>query len=243
MPKLIVFPGAEDQYELDLSRREKTALGRDPSSDVVVPRRMASRHHAVIERLFNRYFIRDTESYNSTFVNNRPVREAELIDGDEIRIAHRVVRFVEFDGGTGRGEVHSDTLNLARQPPVELLEDDLADTMGGSHTPGAPWSRPISRPPPRPAFPPGARRMLRPRYRTDPCTTCPVGGARPRRRPLRPEPARRVTPPFRAAAPAASPRSIPGGTSAAGEPAPGDCPAISSWSSRPAAPGLPASQG
>jgi len=132
LPKLIVFPGSTDQFEVDLRGREALALGRDPACDVVVPRRMASRQHAVIEHRSGRFYIRDQDSYNNTFVNNRAVREAELIHGDEIRIADRLLRFVEFEGGPATFEA-AETLP---HPAPELEAEDL-DALGEVDTPPA----------------------------------------------------------------------------------------------------------
>ena len=127
MPKLILYPGSDEQSELDLAGREILALGRAGSSDVVLTRRMASRTHALIERRNGRFYIRDTDSYNGTFVNNKQVREAQLVHGDEIRIADLMFQFVEFRDGD-RSEP-GDTLRLQSAPGgdelLEVAHDDL----------------------------------------------------------------------------------------------------------------------
>jgi ABC transport system ATP-binding/permease protein len=58
---------------------EKTLIqiGRDPSNDVVLDTPTVSRFHAQIERVGQRYRLRDLRSANGTFVNDQRVDEKE----------------------------------------------------------------------------------------------------------------------------------------------------------------------
>ncbi len=47
----------------------KIHIGRDADNDVVVDNKLASRHHAMIQKIKNAYFIKDEDSTNGTFVN------------------------------------------------------------------------------------------------------------------------------------------------------------------------------
>ena len=48
----------------------KITIGRSSDNDVVVDNKLASRHHAVIQKIKDAYFIIDAGSTNGTFVNN-----------------------------------------------------------------------------------------------------------------------------------------------------------------------------
>jgi pSer/pThr/pTyr-binding forkhead associated (FHA) protein len=51
----------------------RITLGRDPDNAVVVEDILASRRHAVIQKVQDQYFIEDLASTNGTFVNGKPV--------------------------------------------------------------------------------------------------------------------------------------------------------------------------
>jgi hypothetical protein len=62
------------------------AIGRDASSDLVVPDPRVSRRHALIEQHDGRFRVRDLGSRNGTQLNGQPVDEADLTDGDRLTI-------------------------------------------------------------------------------------------------------------------------------------------------------------
>ena len=45
-------------------------IGRSSDNQVVIDNKLASRHHAVIQKIKNAYFIKDAGSTNGTFVNS-----------------------------------------------------------------------------------------------------------------------------------------------------------------------------
>ncbi|MDD5448834.1 MAG: DUF3662 and FHA domain-containing protein [Actinomycetota bacterium] len=67
-------------------RGETLSIGRSPENDVVIPDPNASRYHARIEVKGDHFSIRDLDSTNGTWVNEARVKEAELADGDLIRL-------------------------------------------------------------------------------------------------------------------------------------------------------------
>jgi hypothetical protein len=68
-----------------LSRRA-TRIGRDPDNDVVIAERQVSGHHAEIECRQGRFYLRDLQSTNGTWINEIRVRvETPLETGDVIR--------------------------------------------------------------------------------------------------------------------------------------------------------------
>src|SRR5262249_10433386 len=57
----------------------------------------SSRHHAEVFRMGSLHFVRDLESRNGTFVNDRRTVESILREGDEIRIGETVLVFLETE--------------------------------------------------------------------------------------------------------------------------------------------------
>jgi hypothetical protein len=68
-------------------------LGRLPESDVVVADAGASRQHARIANANGEFVLTDLGSTNGTLVNDEPVRERALLDGDRITIGETVLEF------------------------------------------------------------------------------------------------------------------------------------------------------
>ena len=86
VPQLIVMSGAGKGREIPLAP-ELLTIGRLEGSDVLVSDRLASRHHAEIERKRGQYVLRDCDSRNGTFVNGERLSEPRVLrDGDEIQI-------------------------------------------------------------------------------------------------------------------------------------------------------------
>ncbi len=99
---LIVLQGAEIGRDFRL-RKRSTIVGRSSEADIRLPDDGASREHARIDRSRNRsdggisFAIIDLQSTNRTLVNSKPVKRAELSDGDKIQIGETVLKFVILD--------------------------------------------------------------------------------------------------------------------------------------------------
>jgi len=74
-------------------REENLAIGREVAGGIQVLDQGVSRRHAEIFRIGELYFIRDLESRNGTFVNEKPVSEELLRIGDQIRIGSTILVF------------------------------------------------------------------------------------------------------------------------------------------------------
>jgi ABC-type multidrug transport system ATPase subunit len=84
---------SSEAQQIDFEGKNRLQIGRDPSNDVVLPIPTVSRYHALVERVGQRYRVRDLNSSNGTFVNDRRIEtEAWLQAGDTIRIGPQ--RFV-----------------------------------------------------------------------------------------------------------------------------------------------------
>jgi pSer/pThr/pTyr-binding forkhead associated (FHA) protein len=67
----------------------RISLGRDPENSIVLEDVMASRRHAVIQKIKNEYFLEDLGSTNGTFLNGQPVppgKYLKLEPADIVRI-------------------------------------------------------------------------------------------------------------------------------------------------------------
>lgn len=79
-------------------------IGRNESNDICVEDELASREHALIERVTNEqgdaisnYVVRDLGSTNGTFVNHEPITAHLLVEGDMIRIGQAFFKYTEGD--------------------------------------------------------------------------------------------------------------------------------------------------
>ena len=66
-------------------------IGREYDNDVVVDNKLASRHHAIIQKIKNAYFLKDTNSTNGTYLNDVRIpsdKYVKLNAGDKITIGN-----------------------------------------------------------------------------------------------------------------------------------------------------------
>ena len=69
----------------------KITIGRGSDNDVVVDNKLASRHHALIQKIKNVYFLKDVGSTNGTFLNGTKIpsdKYVKLMPGDKITIGN-----------------------------------------------------------------------------------------------------------------------------------------------------------
>jgi HD-GYP domain-containing protein (c-di-GMP phosphodiesterase class II) len=92
MPILRVKSGSHKGkfYEF---REENLCIGREATDGIQVLDQGVSRRHAEIFRIGEMYFIRDLESRNGTFVNEKQVSEELLRIGDQVRVGNTVLVF------------------------------------------------------------------------------------------------------------------------------------------------------
>ncbi len=63
-------------------------IGRHVTNNIFIPNRAVSRQHAVIFKSEeNKWMVEDLKSSNKTYLNTDPVYQAEIKDGDKLRIA------------------------------------------------------------------------------------------------------------------------------------------------------------
>ena len=69
----------------------KITIGRESDNDVVVDNKLASRHHAIIQKIKDAYFLKDEKSTNGTYVNGVKIpaeKYVKLNPGDKITIGN-----------------------------------------------------------------------------------------------------------------------------------------------------------
>ncbi len=69
-------------------------VGRSPQSDLHIPHASISRRHCELRRQGEVYFVRDLGSTNRTRLNELPIEQAELADGDHIVLGDIILKFI-----------------------------------------------------------------------------------------------------------------------------------------------------
>jgi Nif-specific regulatory protein len=110
------FPLTEDQI----------SIGREPCNQISLLDSLVSRRHCVIRREGQEFQIEDLDSRNSTFVNNVPVKERLLADGDQIRIGKSTLVFqgLAKEAANGNASLKLDTAPTPGGPTVVLRKQD-----------------------------------------------------------------------------------------------------------------------
>ncbi len=90
---LVVLAGMEIARKYDLDQVE-VIIGRSPKADIQVDQESVSRSHARLMVESDRVTIRDMESTNGTWVNDRRVEEHTLRDGDLVKIGRTIFKFL-----------------------------------------------------------------------------------------------------------------------------------------------------
>ncbi len=73
---------------------KEVSIGRDTTNQICLSDILVSRRHCVIEQRNDYMLLRDLESSNGTLVNNVPVRERQLEEGDQIKIGNTLFLFL-----------------------------------------------------------------------------------------------------------------------------------------------------
>ncbi len=93
MSKLLVYleGGLVGECQLD---RERIFIGRKPNNDLQLAHSAVSGSHALLITIRNDSFLEDLNSTNGTKVNGKSIKKCLLRDGDEIRIAKHILKYV-----------------------------------------------------------------------------------------------------------------------------------------------------
>ena len=83
LPRLIPVESVDGTDFFPLGN--KSVVGRNPDSDLQLPVGTVSRRHAEVERVEDRWMVRDLHSENGTWVNGERIWERQIVDGDEVQ--------------------------------------------------------------------------------------------------------------------------------------------------------------
>lgn len=72
----------------------RVVIGRSPDTDIPINQTSVSRHHCEIHSDGQHYKLKDLGSTNRTYLNDQPVIEAWLTDGDHITVGKTILKFV-----------------------------------------------------------------------------------------------------------------------------------------------------
>ena len=124
-PRLIIIAGPSRGTVFALADDE-TSVGREPSNTVHLADPSVSRKHCLVTREGDSFSVVDLGSFNGTFVNGAPVKEAALQDGDEITVGDILLLFLrsEGEGDEAAGPVQVDERHLITRSTIRLRRED-----------------------------------------------------------------------------------------------------------------------
>ncbi|MFY2764547.1 GGDEF domain-containing protein [Arenimonas sp. MALMAid1274] len=109
-------------------------VGRSQEADLHIPHNSVSRQHCQIWREGEAYRIRDLEATNRTRVNEQPITETLLADGDHVTLGESILKFISHSSVEAR--YHEEVYQLAthdaltelynRRHFVDLVDKEIA---------------------------------------------------------------------------------------------------------------------
>ena len=101
-------------------------IGRHTHSQILLPDRKVSRQHAVIFATQDgKWRVKDLDSANKTYLNDKAVHEAEIHTGDRLRMGDFIIEIdVERQADAGKGIHLEDTLTTAA-PKLQVIARKL----------------------------------------------------------------------------------------------------------------------
>ncbi len=89
-------PRLEVRGESKALSNKAFGIGRDKSNQLIVADSKVSRYHALVTLENEEAYIKDTDSANGTYINNKklsPGEKVKLNNGDKIKVGRTVIRF------------------------------------------------------------------------------------------------------------------------------------------------------
>ena len=133
---VVVIHGEGLGRRADVDERA-VVVGRSQEADLHIPHKSVSRQHCRIWRDGDEYRIRDLQATNPTRVNDQPVEEAVLVDGDHITLGESILKFISHSSVEAR--YHEEIYQLAthdsltdlhnRRHFIEMADKEIARAM------------------------------------------------------------------------------------------------------------------
>jgi len=106
---LVVIYGLDLGKKFNLDKPE-IIIGRSSKSDIQVDQESVSRSHAKLIQADKHLLLRDLGSTNGTYLNDEPIEEQRLRDGDLIKIGRTIFKFLS--GGNIENAYHEEIYRL-----------------------------------------------------------------------------------------------------------------------------------
>ncbi len=133
---VVVIQGEGLGRRADIDARP-VMVGRSREADLHIPHRSVSRLHCRIWRDGDQYRVRDLDATNPTRLNERPIREAVLADGDHLTLGECILKFISH--ASVEAHYHEEIYQLAthdaltdlqnRRHFIEAVEREIARAM------------------------------------------------------------------------------------------------------------------
>ncbi|MEO6102358.1 MAG: GGDEF domain-containing protein [Pseudoxanthomonas sp.] len=100
---------------------QAVVVGRSQEGDLHIPHKSVSRQHCHIWRDGDEYRIRDLQATNATRVNDQPIQECVLVDGDHITVGESILKFISHSSVEAR--YHEEIYQLATHDSLTDLHN------------------------------------------------------------------------------------------------------------------------
>jgi diguanylate cyclase (GGDEF)-like protein len=108
--------GLGGRVDIDASR---VLVGRSHDADLCIAHKSVSREHCQLWREGDQYRIRDLGATNATRVNDAPVDEATLCDGDHVTVGESILKFISHT--SVEANYHEEIYQLATRDALTNL--------------------------------------------------------------------------------------------------------------------------
>lgn len=108
--------GIGGRADIDATR---VLVGRSQDADLCIAHKSVSREHCLVWRDGEDYRIRDLGATNTTRVNDAPVTEATLSDGDHVTVGESILKFISHT--SMEANYHEEIYQLATRDPLTDL--------------------------------------------------------------------------------------------------------------------------
>jgi two-component system, cell cycle response regulator len=107
---VMIYPPGPDMGKRFELETDEVIIGRGSDTDLQVDRDSVSRRHARVSRSPGGFLVQDLGSTNGTYVNDQPVQEQALRDGDMVKIGNTIFKFLS--GGNIERDYHEEIYRM-----------------------------------------------------------------------------------------------------------------------------------